>query len=84
MIDGGKGQLNAAIKALKELNLEEEVAICSLAKKNEEIFIPGFTKSLDTDENQKGVLLLRRLRDEAHRFASVSYTHLTLPTTLTV
>ncbi len=69
MIDGGKGQLNAAVKALKELNLEEEVAICSLAKKNEEIFIPGFTKSLDTDENQKGVLLLRRLRDEAHRFA---------------
>jgi len=53
MIDGGKGQLNAAIKALKELNLEEEVTICSLAKKNEEIFIPGFTKSLDTDENQK-------------------------------
>ncbi len=69
MIDGGKGQLNAAIKALKELNLEEEVTICSLAKKNEEIFIPGFTKSLDTDENQKGVLLLRRVRDEAHRFA---------------
>ncbi len=69
MIDGGKGQLNAAIKALKELNLEEDVTICSLAKKNEEIFIPGFTKSLDTDENQKGVLLLRRVRDEAHRFA---------------
>jgi len=69
MIDGGKGQLNAAIKALKELNLEEEVTICSLAKKNEEIFIPGFTNSLDTDENQKGVLLLRRIRDEAHRFA---------------
>ena len=69
MIDGGKGQLNAAIKALKDLNLEEEVTICSLAKKNEEIFIPGFTKSLDTDENQKGVLLLRRVRDEAHRFA---------------
>ncbi len=69
MIDGGKGQLNAAIKALKELNLEEEVTICSLAKKNEEIFIPGFTKSLETDQNQKGVLLLRRVRDEAHRFA---------------
>ena len=69
MIDGGKGQLNAALKALKELNLEEEVTICSLAKKNEEIFIPGFSKSLNTDENQKGVLLLRRLRDEAHRFA---------------
>ena len=69
MIDGGKGQLNAAIKALIELNLEEEVTICSLAKKNEEIFIPGVPKSLNTDQNQKGVLLLRRIRDEAHRFA---------------
>ena len=58
-----------AIKALKELNLEEEVTICSLAKKNEEIFIPGVPKSLNTDQNQKGVLLLRRIRDEAHRFA---------------
>ena len=69
MIDGGKGQLNAALKALKDLNLQEEVTICSLAKKNEEIFIPGLSKSLDTDHNQKGVLLLRRVRDEAHRFA---------------
>ena len=69
MIDGGKGQLNAALKALKDLNLQEEVTICSLAKKNEEIFIPGISKSLDTDQNQKGVLLLRRVRDEAHRFA---------------
>ena len=71
MIDGGKGQLNAAIKALKELNLEEEVTICSLAKKNEEIFIPGFTKSLDTDENQKGVLLLRRIRELLEHFKSI-------------
>ncbi len=69
MIDGGKGQLNAALKALTQLDLHEEVSICSLAKKNEEIFIPGFSKSLDTNQNQKGVLLLRRVRDEAHRFA---------------
>lgn len=69
MIDGGKGQLNAALKALTELDLQEEVSICSLAKKNEEIFIPGFSNSLDTDQNQKGLLLLRRVRDEAHRFA---------------
>ena len=69
MIDGGKGQLNAALKALKDLNLQEEVNICSLAKKNEEIFIPGLSKCLDTDQTQKGVLLLRRVRDEAHRFA---------------
>ncbi len=69
MIDGGKGQLNAALKALTKLDLHEEVSICSLAKKNEEIFIPGFSKSLETDQNQKGILLLRRVRDEAHRFA---------------
>ncbi|MDC3118840.1 excinuclease ABC subunit UvrC [Prochlorococcus sp. AH-716-K03] len=69
MIDGGKGQLNAALKALTQLDLHEEVNICSLAKKNEEIFIPGSSKSLDTDQNQKGLLLLRRVRDEAHRFA---------------
>ncbi len=69
MIDGGKGQLNAAIKALKKLNLEEDIVICSLAKKNEEIYMPGFTKPLETNPNQRGVILLRRVRDEAHRFA---------------
>ncbi len=69
MVDGGKGQLKSAIKALKNLDLLEEVNICSLAKKNEEIFVPGLSKPLDTDINQKGLLLLRRVRDEAHRFA---------------
>ena len=69
MIDGGKGQLNAAIKALKRLNLEQDINICSLAKKNEEIYLPGIANPLDTNENQKGLLLLRRVRDEAHRFA---------------
>ncbi|ABV50625.1 Excinuclease ABC subunit C (UvrC) [Prochlorococcus marinus str. MIT 9215] len=69
MIDGGKGQLNSAIKALQDLNLEKDVILCSLAKKNEEIYVPGLSKPLKTDMNQKGVMLLRRLRDEAHRFA---------------
>jgi len=69
MIDGGKGQLKSAIKALEKLDLLEEVNICSLAKKNEEIFVPGLSKPLDTEINQKGLLLLRRVRDEAHRFA---------------
>jgi len=69
MIDGGKGQLNSALKALKELDLVDEVVICSLAKKNEEIYIPGFSKPLKTEINQKGVILLRKIRDEAHRFA---------------
>ena len=69
MIDGGKGQLNAAYKALKDLNLDKDVILCSLAKRNEEIYIPGLSKPLNTDMNQKGVMLLRRIRDEAHRFA---------------
>ena len=69
MIDGGKGQLSSAIKALEDLNLEKDVVLCSLAKKKEEIYVPGLSKPLNTDMNQKGVMLLRRLRDEAHRFA---------------
>ena len=69
MVDGGKGQLKSAINALERLDLIEEVNICSLAKRNEEIFVPGISKPLDTEINQKGLLLLRRVRDEAHRFA---------------
>ena len=69
MIDGGKGQLKAAIKALRILDLEEDINICSLAKKYEEIYMPYNSKPLKTDINQKGILLLRRVRDEAHRFA---------------
>ena len=69
MIDGGKGQLNSAYKALKNLNLEKDVILCSLAKRKEEIYIPGLSEPLNADMNQKGVMLLRRIRDEAHRFA---------------
>lgn len=69
VIDGGKGQLSAVRKALDKMNLEEDINLISLAKKKEEVFIPYTNKALDTDLNQPGMLLLRRLRDEAHRFA---------------
>ncbi len=69
MIDGGKGQLNAVMKTLKKMGLDNELNICSLAKKQEKIFVPGYNHPLDTDKDQLGLLLLRRLRDEAHRFA---------------
>ena len=72
MIDGGKGQLSSVMEALRELNLHEDLVVCSLAKQHEQIFVPGQTKPLDSEADQLGVLLLRRLRDEAHRFA-VSY-----------
>jgi excinuclease ABC subunit C len=69
MIDGGKGQLSAVVKVLREMNLLEEVRVVSLAKQREEIFLPGESLPLATEAEQPGVQLLRRLRDEAHRFA---------------
>ena len=69
LIDGGKGQLSAVMEALRELNLDEELVVCSLAKQREEVFIPGAKEPLESEPEQLGVQLLRRLRDEAHRFA---------------
>jgi excinuclease ABC subunit C len=69
MIDGGKGQLSAVMEALRELDLHEELVVCSLAKQREEVFLPGAREPLDSEPDQLGVQLLRRLRDEAHRFA---------------
>ena len=69
MIDGGKGQLSAVMEALRELDLDQELVVCSLAKQREEVFVPGASMPLDSEAEQLGVQLLRRLRDEAHRFA---------------
>ncbi len=69
MIDGGKGQLSAVVAVLQEMNLLEDLRVVSLAKQREEIFLPGESLPLATDAEQPGVQLLRRLRDEAHRFA---------------
>ena len=69
MIDGGKGQLSAVMEALRELDLDQELVVCSLAKQREEVFVPGASTPLDSEAEQLGVQLLRRLRDEAHRFA---------------
>nr|WP_230967170.1 excinuclease ABC subunit UvrC [Nostoc sp. NZL] len=69
MIDGGKGQLSSVVAVLQEMNLLEDLRVVSLAKQREEIFLPGESKPLTTDAEQPGVQLLRRLRDEAHRFA---------------
>ena len=69
MIDGGKGQLSSVVKVLQEMNLLDSVKVVSLAKKREEIFLPGESNPLDTDSEQPGVQLLRRVRDESHRFA---------------
>lgn len=69
MIDGGKGQLSAVVTVLRDLGLLEDLRVVSLAKQREELFLPGESFPLSTDPEQPGVQLLRRLRDEAHRFA---------------
>ncbi len=66
VIDGGKGQLGAAMKELKKLNLS--LSIISLAKREEEIFIPGKRNSIKLAHDSLGLKLLMRVRDEAHRF----------------
>ncbi len=69
MIDGGKGQLSSVVAVLQEMNLLDDLRVVSLAKQREEIFLPGESAPLETEAEQPGVQLLRRLRDEAHRFA---------------
>ncbi len=75
MIDGGKGQLSAVVGVLQEMNLLEYLRVVSLAKQREEIFLPGESQPLPTDSEQPGVQLLRRVRDEAHRFAVSFHRH---------
>jgi excinuclease ABC subunit C len=68
LIDGGIGQLNAALAALAEVGVEE-TAIVSLAKREEEIYVPGAPEPLRLPKNDAGLRLLQQIRDESHRFA---------------
>lgn len=69
LVDGGKGQLGAALAALREVGLAEAVPVVSLAKRDEEIFTPWSPEPLRLSPDDPGRLLLQRVRDEAHRFA---------------
>ena len=68
IIDGGKGQLNAAVGALEELGAVGKTTIIGLAKNEEEIFFPGDKESLKLPYNSDSLKLIRRIRDEVHRF----------------
>jgi excinuclease ABC subunit C len=68
VIDGGKGQLSAALAAMQELDLPR-VAVIALAKRVEEVFVPGRPDPIVLPEQSPGLHLLQRIRDEAHRFA---------------
>lgn len=68
IIDGGKGQLGAALEAIQELGLEGESTLVGLAKNVEEIFFAGDRESLKLPYNSESLKLIRRIRDEVHRF----------------
>src|SRR5205814_3319872 len=68
VIDGGKGQLSAALAAMQAYDLPR-VAVVSLAKREEEVFVPGRPDPIVLPRESAGLQLLQRIRDEAHRFA---------------
>ena len=68
LIDGGKGQLSMAVSALRELGLEY-ITVIGIAKRLEEVFVPGHSDPQNIPKSSSGLILLRRIRDEAHRFA---------------
>ena len=70
LVDGGKGQLSVAIEVVKELGLEDEIPVASLAKKFEEVFIPGQLHPVNVPRGSEALYMLQRIRDEAHRFAN--------------
>jgi excinuclease ABC subunit C len=69
VIDGGKGQLSAATDALKELGIYGQVPIIGIAKRLEELYFPEDPYPLHIDKKSESLMLLQRIRDEAHRFA---------------
>jgi len=67
VIDGGRGQVNVVKKVLSQMNID--IPVIGLAKKNEEIFDPAGNRTIKLSRHDEGLRLLQRLRDEAHRYA---------------
>lgn len=68
IIDGGKGQLSAAMESISKLDLKGKLTLIGLAKNEEEIFFPGDKESIKLPYNSESLKLIRRIRDEVHRF----------------
>jgi len=69
LVDGGKGQLGVAVEVLESYDLLDTVPVAALAKRREEIFLPGRSKPIVVPRRSPGLFLVQRVRDEAHRFA---------------
>ena len=68
VVDGGKGQLSAAVEALEAMGLRGKIAVVGIAKRLEEIYFPGDSAPLYIDKNSESLRVVQQLRDEAHRF----------------
>ena len=76
LVDGGKGQLGVAIDVVKELGLENEIPVASLAKRLEEVFVPNLSLPIDVPRGSEALFMLQVIRDEAHRFANTFHRQL--------
>ncbi|MFT7502857.1 MAG: excinuclease ABC subunit C [Gammaproteobacteria bacterium] len=70
LVDGGKGQVSATYKVVKELGLADEIPVAGLAKRFEEIYVPGRSTPIEVRRGSEALFMLQRIRDEAHRFAN--------------
>ena len=76
LVDGGKGQLGVAIEVVNELGLADEIPVASLAKRYEEVYVPGRSEPILLSRGSEALFMLQRIRDEAHRFANTFHREL--------
>ena len=76
LVDGGKGQLGVAIEVINELGLADEIPVASLAKRFEEVYVPGRSEPIIISRGSEALFMLQRIRDEAHRFANTFHREL--------
>ncbi|MFM8857718.1 MAG: excinuclease ABC subunit UvrC [Actinomycetota bacterium] len=76
LVDGGKGQLAVAERVVRSLGLADEIPIAALAKRFEEVYVPGRSEPVDVPRGSEALFMLQRIRDEAHRFANAYHREL--------
>ena len=76
VVDGGKGQLAVADRVVRALGLQDEIPIASLAKRFEEVYLPGRSEPIEVPRGSDALFMLQRIRDEAHRFANTFHREL--------
>ncbi|MHB1129600.1 MAG: excinuclease ABC subunit UvrC [Ilumatobacteraceae bacterium] len=76
LVDGGKGQLGVAVQVLKELGLEDKIPLAALAKRFEDVYIPGSSDPVEIPRGSEALFMLQVIRDEAHRFANAFHRQL--------